>query len=50
MNRPGKEMLQHRCTASLNNFESALNNLGVVLDPKIGNIVPRLMQIKGLSG
>ena len=53
MSCPEKEILQHRCTTSLNAFESALNDLGVVLDPSIGDLNSRLFQgfsgLKGLS-
>jgi len=44
MSCPEKEMLQQRCTTSLNAFESALNDLGVVLDPNIGDFNSRLFQ------
>jgi len=37
-------MLQINCTASWNTFETALQNLGVVLDPKVGSVMPRLMR------
>jgi hypothetical protein len=44
MNCPEKEILQRRCTESWNALESAFRDLGIVLDPNIGDVLPRLIQ------
>lgn len=43
MNCPEKENLQHRCAASWTEFESALDSLGVKLDPAVGDLRERLL-------
>jgi hypothetical protein len=44
MSCPEKEMLQLNCSDAWKKFESAFEQLGVPLDPKIGDVVQRLMK------
>lgn len=48
---PSKEDLQHKCTAALEVYRSAIKDLGLPIDPLTGAIMPQsIKELRALEG